>query len=283
MYVRSSDALDHITVRLLCAKSKVAPLKTSTIPRLELCGAVLAARLCNKVTDSLRWSVDKTYFWCDSNVVLGWLNTPPHKLSAFVSHRVAEVNDLCADSSVWMYVPSALNPADLASRGVYPDEVSNLSLWWDGPTYLKCAKDQWPDQRTYEKKLNLPEVRVHFSNINANPKSIIDFDRYSSFIKLRRILAYVYRFIDITRSKVKSIGPLTVDELDRSESKLAQFSQLESFSIYKNNFKTFPAMHCLMLMKRQVSFELVGGYTIQNIVLINGIQFYCMGNIHIHY
>lgn len=260
VYVRSSDALGHITVRLLCAKSKVAPLKTSTIPRLELCGAVLAARLFNKVTNSLRCSVGNTYFWCDSNVVLGWLNTPPHKLSAFVSHRVVEVNELTADNSVWMYVPSLLNPADLASRGVYPEEVPNLSLWWDGPTYLKSAKEQWPDQRIYEKKLDLPEVKVHFSNIDANPRSIIEFDRFSSFIKLRRTLAYVFRFIDIVRSKVKIIGPLTVDELNRSELRLAQFSQVESFSIYKNNFKSYPAMHCLTpIVDEETGLIRVGG------------------------
>lgn len=258
MYVRSSDAVGNVSVHLLCAKSKVAPLKATTIPRLELCGAVLAARLCKKVTESLRCPINKQTFWCDSNVVLGWLNTPPHKLSAFVSHRVAEINELCVNN-VWMYVPSSLNPADLASRGVYPEEVSSLSLWWEGPPYLKGAQEHWPDQSFKYTQVSLPEVRVHFSNTDTLQESVINFKKYSNFIKLRRILAYIFRFIYNCKQNVKKVGSFTVEELERSELKLAQLSQTESFAIYKNNFKNLPALYNLTPYVDEIGLIRVGG------------------------
>ncbi|GBP31116.1 hypothetical protein EVAR_77413_1 [Eumeta japonica] len=168
VYVRSADALGNITVRLLCAKAKVKPLKAITIPRMELCGALLAARLYDKVKEASRITIDQVHFWCDSKIVLGWLKISPHKLSAFISHRVTEINNLC-DSKNWMYVPSSWNPADLASRGVYPDELRSLCLWWEGPSYLKDTQDRWPEQHS-DTQTNLPELRVFTEAIlNSRP------------------------------------------------------------------------------------------------------------------
>ncbi|XP_073963072.1 uncharacterized protein [Choristoneura fumiferana] len=58
IYMRSINVNNDVTVQLLCAKSKVAPLKPTTIPRLELCAALLAAKLCKAVTSSLRYNPD---------------------------------------------------------------------------------------------------------------------------------------------------------------------------------------------------------------------------------
>ncbi|GBP89620.1 hypothetical protein EVAR_57639_1 [Eumeta japonica] len=86
VYVRSADALGNITVRLLCAKAKVKPLKAITIPRMELCGALLAARLYDKVKKALRITIDQVQFWCDSKVVLDWLKISPQKLTCEEDH-----------------------------------------------------------------------------------------------------------------------------------------------------------------------------------------------------
>ncbi|GBP88534.1 hypothetical protein EVAR_21742_1 [Eumeta japonica] len=183
VYVRSADALGNITVRLLCAKAKVKPLKAITIPRMELCGALLAARLYDKVKKASRITIDQVHFWCDSKIVLGWLKISPHKLSAFISHRVTEINNLC-DSKNWMYVPSSWNPADLASRGVYPDELQSLCLWWEGPSYLKDTQDKWPEQHS-DTQTNLPELRVKAVHLEL----VTDLSTETFILALRRFMS----------------------------------------------------------------------------------------------
>lgn len=261
VYIRSIDELGNVTVRLLCAKSKVAPIKTTTIPRLELCGAVLASRLCNKVSNALRFRIDVKHFWCDSKVVLGWLNTPPNKLSTFVSHRVVEIVDLSANRE-WKYVPSLLNPADLASRGVYPDEVQSLSLWWEGPSFLKFPVEQWPTQQSGDMQANLPEIRAHAIHVDVPKTNLIEFERYSSFAKLRRIFAYVCRFISnckINNENNRSTGALSVAELERAELMLTFIAQQECFSRCKLDFKSVPSIHKLTPITDENGLIRVGG------------------------
>ncbi|XP_061721102.1 uncharacterized protein LOC133527922 [Cydia pomonella] len=103
-YVRtlSGDNNEVITVHLLCSKSKVAPLKSVSIAKLELLGALLAARLYSKIMKSLKVKFDSVYFWCDSTIVLGWIRMSPHTLKTFVQNRVSEINELTG-SAQWLH------------------------------------------------------------------------------------------------------------------------------------------------------------------------------------
>lgn len=102
-------------------KTRVASLKQQTIPRLELCAPLTLARLMKKVVSSLHVSSDRIIYWSDSMIVLNWLQTQLSKLQVFVSNRVAEIQEL-TDCHNWRHVPIQDNPADLLSRGLYPEQ-----------------------------------------------------------------------------------------------------------------------------------------------------------------
>jgi hypothetical protein len=221
IYVRSKNK-----VSLLCARSKVAPLRSEiTIPRLELLGALLGARLYSKVIKSLKCSVTKSIFWSDSTIVLCWLKRQPKTLKPYICNRVEEIQQL-TDISNWRHVPTDANPADLGSRGVSPRQLERSSLWWHGPPFLTMTEDQWP-KNSYS-CVELPEVRVSL-NIR-HLENVIPFENYSNYNKLLRVTAYVLRFIkNCKHNTTKVMGILTASELEESMMLLVKLSQYYSF------------------------------------------------------
>ncbi|XP_055623180.1 uncharacterized protein LOC129766628 [Toxorhynchites rutilus septentrionalis] len=91
IYGRSTDSEGHVHVQLIASKTKVAPLKRITIPRLELSAAVLAARLHKRVTVAMDMPFSESHFWSDSTVTLEWLRSPPYTWTTFVANRVSEI------------------------------------------------------------------------------------------------------------------------------------------------------------------------------------------------
>lgn len=232
VYLRSINDKNEVTVRLLCAKARVAPLKPVTIPKLELLGTLLGARLCDKVLQSLRCNISCKTIWTDSTVVLGWLKTDVRNLKMFVCNRVNEINEL-TNGFEHRHVPTNLNPADLASRGVEPQDLSISSLWWEGPSFLKKERLEWPQNSFVPHKL--PEFKVHSlitaANNSADNSSFIHFNKYSNFNRLSRIFAYVLRFVNnCNKNKQKYSGPINSDEINNSVMLLIQIGQLQSFS-----------------------------------------------------
>ncbi|KAJ8944229.1 hypothetical protein NQ318_001649, partial [Aromia moschata] len=119
LYIRSIDDKGNVHVNLLCAKSKVAPVKTLSIPRLELCAALLLARLTDKIINSMTITFERCVFWLDSAIALAWIQTSPNILKTFIANRVTEIQTL-TKTYEWRYTPSHDNPADYLSRGLYP-------------------------------------------------------------------------------------------------------------------------------------------------------------------
>lgn len=239
LYVRSSNDNGEVMVRLLLAKSRVAPLKTTTIPRLELCGALVGTRLYEKVLASLKVQVTRTVFWTDSTIVLGWLRTLPSKLQPFVRNRVAAILDKTGDCQ-WRHVGTEDNPADYISRGLDIKTISTLDKWWLGPSFLCDDASLWPSAHSAINNDTLPELKsknisLHSNIIKSelNNDQFINFNRYSNFSRLNRAVAFVLRFIGSCRKQISS-GPLRNEELQSALNVIIRVSQSESFPEYKS-------------------------------------------------
>ncbi|GFW64701.1 speckle-type POZ protein-like B [Trichonephila clavipes] len=112
VYIKCINESGQSQIRLLCSKSRVALLKTLTIPRLELSAALLLSILVKKVAPILQLPIHKIWLWTDSTIALAWIKTEPHKLKTFVSNWVVEIQTLSKDFH-WKHVSSKNNPADL--------------------------------------------------------------------------------------------------------------------------------------------------------------------------
>lgn len=76
-----------VVVQLIARKSRVAPIKHTTIPRLELCAAVLLSKLIHRIQTSLKFIVPNTFLWWDFTILLSWIM---HLFHHFVNNRVIQ-------------------------------------------------------------------------------------------------------------------------------------------------------------------------------------------------
>ena len=148
IYLRIEYSNRRVHTSLVISKTKVAPIKRLSIPRLELCGAqVLTRLLCHvkkiHVKKILEIPMDSVFAWTDSTVVLGWLSGNPRRFKTFVGNRVSFIVDQLPPEQ-WRHVPGPHNPADCASRGVFPEQLKEHKIWWEGPHWLKLDATMWP-------------------------------------------------------------------------------------------------------------------------------------------
>ena len=132
VYLRIECTNGSTQVALVSSKTKVAPIKRLTIPRLELCGAQLLAQLLHHVRLVLDIPLNRSYAWTDSTIVLRWLVGSPKRFKTYVGNRVSNIVELLGPEH-WRHVSGVDNPADCASRGLFPSELIDHNLWWEGP------------------------------------------------------------------------------------------------------------------------------------------------------
>ncbi|KAB0804831.1 hypothetical protein PPYR_01801 [Photinus pyralis] len=187
-------------------------------------------RSTTNINKRVTTEISKICYWCDSTIVLSWINSEPANFQIFVANRVNEIQKY-SDASHWYHVKTTENPADLISRGLSPEMLRINSFWWEGPMWLK---ETTYILQTVKKMNELPETR----NTNHKTLSLITITeeleilkKYSNIIKLQRVLAYSLRFVKnlSTHKNDKLKGELSVDEIKCAMRKLILVVQAQSF------------------------------------------------------
>ncbi len=256
-YLRMLDSLGDIHISIVASKTRVSPIKRQSIPRLELCGALLLARLIDHTKEVLEIPLVDTYAWTDSTIVLSWLSGNPRRFKTFVGNRVSLIIDLIPPER-WKHVIGTQNPADCASRGVFPSELLDHHLWWSGPEWLKLTSNKWPLQSKLSSDWSCPESVVEICHIATTgtlplkPSLVLSPDRYSSYQQTRRVIKWIIRFVNNCRpQKFKrcTTNYLSTPELHLAEVHIYSIIQAHHFSVEIDHLKSnkpLPKGNCLL-------------------------------------
>ena len=242
VYLRMIDSTGAVHTSLVVSKTKVAPIKRLSIPRLELCGAQVLARSLHYVRGIFQVPLSEVYAWTDSTIVLNWLTGNPRRFKTYVGNRVSEIIDRIPPDR-WSHVVSADNPADCASRGVFPSQLLVHEIWWTGPSWLRLEPSQWPKPKTYSVKMPVEEEReTCLVNISVPREPVVPLERYSTFTRIQRVVAWIMRFVNNCRPSRKLAetagkSNLTVPELVAAETYLVRFAQEVHFPSEIASFK----------------------------------------------
>ena len=209
-YLRVADVAGNVKYFFVMGKSRLAPIKPITIPRMEQSAAVLSTTLDRMVRNELSLLISKSFFWMDSTCLLQYIGNTNKRFQTFVANRIATIHDASSPTQ-WNYVDTHTNPADDASRGV---PSNSLQHWIEGTDFLTKAPDEWP-KRPKELILttedNDPEVKksslVYATDApNAHGKHLVVeiIERFSSWCRVKRVFAWILRYRRNLRSHAQS-------------------------------------------------------------------------------
>lgn len=217
-------------VTLVAAKTKLVPHnKIITIPRLELSGAHLLAKLMKKIKHSFNKYRITTFGWTDSKILLGWLQGEQNRWKPFVANRVEQIKEIMP-AEQWFYVKTTENPADAASRGLTASQLKEHSLWWTGPSWLPTFQPTLP-RSTYNTNEEEKAFRTTYvlQNINYDQYIINNLlERHSSITKVTRVLAWILRALTRTRSALPKF--LTLQEIQKAKLTIIKHVQRSEFA-----------------------------------------------------
>ena len=228
-------------------KSRLAPIKPVTIPRMKLSAAFVSTKLGKMARNEL--PINESFVWTDSilDCVLRHVENTSKRFQTFVANRNATIHDASSPTH-WNYVDTHSNPADGASRGV---PSNSLQRWIEGPDFLSKSPDEWPkrpEEIVLTTEDNDPEVKKSSfvcaadASTDGRHLAVEIVKGFPSLCRVKRVFAWILRDKgnlrlraqllkqDRTDSRTPSrIPPISLSELVNAETEILRHIQRASF------------------------------------------------------
>ena len=264
VYLREVDGGGEISVSLLYGRSKIAPVHSTSIPRLELCSAVLTTQAVKMIRKELDVEVNEEIYYSNSKVVLGYIQNESRRFYIYVANRVQTIRNT-TEPHQGRYIDTANNPADLATCCMSPDKLME-SRWLSGPEFLWNALPQ-PHDAPQKISLDENDPEVKREVVVCTTKSQVPhnlgcsrFKRLSSWLSVQRAVANLIRIIKGFQERKHSKTPtrpltsLSAAELEHAGQVTVKALQKKAFPVElkaltaDGNKKTVPKDSNLLLL-----------------------------------
>lgn len=229
-YLRVIDKSGTPHCALVIAKAKVAPIKTVTIPRLELQAAVLAVRVAQFLQREFEGVVTQHHFWTDSRVVLGYIYNETKRFHVYVANRIQQIRDFSKPQQ-WHHVTTEQNPADHASRG-FDVQSLRASNWQTGPQFLSHEPVHYeaPEVTVSEED---KEVKAYHSKTTVKRNGLEEIvERFSSLSQLLGVMTRMMSWVSRARrtmSKTKSTPSKRLEDEDAAFKRIVKLLQAHHY------------------------------------------------------
>jgi len=199
-YLRFIDTDSRVHCSFVMSKTRLDPLKSLSVPRLELTAATLAVKLKKMLRKELEVPINRSVFWTDSTSVLRYIENKDKRFHTFVSNRLTMIHDGSTPDQ-WRYVDSTRNPSNAASRGLSAKALLESDSWRSGPEFLWQDESSWQTPPTRQENISdddpeiKREVRVHTVELDKSMETVEKLlCSFSSWDKLRKSVVYILRF-----------------------------------------------------------------------------------------
>ena len=243
-YLKSVDKNGSSSLGFLMGKTKLAPLKGHTIPRLELCSAVLATELGDMICDNMNFSRDICHYYTDSQVVLGYICNTTRRFFTYVSNRVEKIHKVSKPSQ-WSHVTTDKNPADAGTRYSKSPDMTLVNCWITGPTWLlsenstKCEEDYGLVSPNEDKEIR-PKIVTLKTQISEPQIGCHRFSKFSTWKSLIRAFSYLRLFVKRWLSKHKNQQVPEINSEFKKETEIFIIKQIQS-EVFKRDIENLKA------------------------------------------